>query len=517
MHNNYFFLKKLSGSLKQKIPGWKIGTCFSQEKNELIIGLYAGKNELYIRVDQNPQFSCLSFPESFSRAKKNSIDLFPRMIDCRILDVYQYSYERAFSFMLENDLLLVFKLFGNFSNIMLFENGECIDVFKHNLNDEEKISPETLDRKIVIDEAGFYASGCDPKKYIPAFDDHMMQHLVNRGFFSLKKREKWKLFEKVLVELEHPSFYVVTLGDKIKFRLYPEGKVLQQFSDPLQAVTDFYYTHQKQYWLQMEKSSLLKILKGQLKKHEQYILKAGKKQDEWLNHLDYRQKADIIMANLHALNPGLAEAELFDFYHDEMVKIRLNPKLSPQKNAEQFYRKSKNQKKEVEILRSTLDQKKNAAARLQQLIREIEEAENLKILRALNEKYKIERVPGKDREPGRFKSYEHMGFKILVGRNSRNNEELTFEYGYKDDLWLHAKDVSGSHVLIKYQAGKTFPGPVMEKAGQLAAYYSKNRNSNVCPVIYTEKKYVRKIKGAPPGTVRVDRENILFVNPSDHS
>jgi len=92
-----------------------------------------------------------------------------------------------------------------------------------------------------------------------------------------------------------------------------------------------------------------------------------------------------------------------------------------------------------------------------------------------------------------------------------------YEYGYKDDLWLHAKDVSGSHVLIKYQAGKSFPRPVIEKAGQLAAYYSKNRHSTVCPVIYTEKKYVRKLKGAPPGTVRVEKESILFSNPADQS
>jgi hypothetical protein len=78
VHNNYFFLRKLSANLRQKIPGWKIGACFSQEKNELIIGLYSDVEEFYIRADQNPQFSCLSFPASFFSAKKNSIDLFPR-------------------------------------------------------------------------------------------------------------------------------------------------------------------------------------------------------------------------------------------------------------------------------------------------------------------------------------------------------------------------------------------------------------------------------------------------------
>lgn len=515
MHNSYFFLKRLSAGLQQKISGWKIGACFSQEKNELVLGLHSGNEEMYIKADQNPQFSCLSFPDSFARAKKNSIDLFPRMIGCRIVGVYQYRYERAFGIMLENDLLLLFKLFGNFSNILLFEQGVCIDVFKHNLHDEEKIHPENLDREIKSDKAGFLASGCDPKKFLPAIDDRMMDHLNYTGFAALDENKKWDRLKEFLHELDNAGFFVIDRDEKIKLSLFREGKVLAEFNDPMQAVTDFYYRHQRQHWLRQEKSELIRIVRGQLKKLEQYIKKAEQKQEEGLPHLDYRQTADILMANLHALDYGKKEAELFDFYHNRMVTIRLNPKLSPQKNAEQFYRKSKNQKKEIEIFEKNLREKKKSLFRFRNLAREIEEAEDLKSLRALNEVHGIRTVKEKGEEPARFKFYEFMGFSIFVGRNARNNEELTFGYGYKDDLWLHAKDVSGSHVLIKYQSGKTIPKPVIERAAELAAFYSKNRNVTVCPVIYTEKKYVRKIKGAHPGTVKVEKENIFFVTPAE--
>ena len=134
---------------------------------------------------------------------------------------------------------------------------------------------------------------------------------------------------------------------------------------------------------------------------------------------------------------------------------------------------------------------------------------------SVTETYKTNSKKEKKSEQPRFKIYDHIGFQILVGRNAKNNDELTFKYGYKDDLWLHAKDVKGSHVLIKYQSGKNFPKPVITVAAQLAAYFSSNKNSDTCPVIYTPKKFVRKSKGMPAGTVILEKEEIIFVKPHD--
>jgi predicted ribosome quality control (RQC) complex YloA/Tae2 family protein len=517
VHNNYFFLKKLSERLQERVTGWTIGSCFSQEKNELVIGLYSGNEEIYIKADQNPHFSCLSFPKSFSRARRNSIDLFPAMIDSQILKVLSYPFERAFSFVLDRDRMLLFKLYGNVSNMLLFEKGKCIDLFKHNLNDENKIKPEKLDRNIKVSMENFRKAGYDPKKMIPAIDQTIMDQLVKKGYNAKNEVGKWGLLKEMLWELKDPSYYTVSIQKEIKFRLFPEGEILQKSVDPIHAITNFYYARQKNHWLYQEQTKLLRILTLQFRKNQQYIIKAENKRDEWRSKLDYRQKADIIMANLHHIPPHSQEVDLFDFFHNEIVVIRLNPKLSPQKNAEQLYRKAKNQRKELEALENNLANKKRSAALLQKIIREVRNSNNLRSLKLINEKYRIDVAVEKKPETERFKTYEHMGFRILVGRNAKNNEELTFKYGYKDDLWFHAKDVSGSHVLIKYQAGKPFPKPVIEKAGQLAAYYSKNRNTSVCPVIYTEKKYVRKLKGAPPGMVRVEKENILFARPADHS
>jgi len=112
-----------------------------------------------------------------------------------------------------------------------------------------------------------------------------------------------------------------------------------------------------------------------------------------------------------------------------------------------------------------------------------------------------------------FHEFEFKGYKILVGRNAEANDKLTLKYSYKDDLWLHAKDVAGSHVLIKYQSGKNFPKDVIEYAAGLAAYNSKRKNESLCPVAFTQKKYVRKRKGDPAGMVVIEREEVILVAP----
>ena len=113
-----------------------------------------------------------------------------------------------------------------------------------------------------------------------------------------------------------------------------------------------------------------------------------------------------------------------------------------------------------------------------------------------------------------FKQVDFEDFVILIGKNAKNNDLLTKQYSYKEDLWLHARDVSGSHVLVKFRAGKKFPSSVIERAAQIAAWHSKRRTDSLCPVIVTPKKYVRKPKGLADGKVIIDKEEVIMVVPT---
>jgi predicted ribosome quality control (RQC) complex YloA/Tae2 family protein len=112
-----------------------------------------------------------------------------------------------------------------------------------------------------------------------------------------------------------------------------------------------------------------------------------------------------------------------------------------------------------------------------------------------------------------YKQFETEGFEIWVGKSAKANDELLRRYTWKDDLWLHAKDVAGSHVIIKTQSGMTPTKSVLERAAALAAHYSKNKTSSLAAVMYTPCKYVRKVKGSPSGAVMVDREKVILIKP----
>jgi predicted ribosome quality control (RQC) complex YloA/Tae2 family protein len=518
VHNNYFFLKKLSESLKSKICKYTFAAIFSQNKDELVVELAYGQKNFIIKADLKSQFSCLSFPGQYSRARKNSIDLFPEIIGKKILDIHQYHHERAFSFVLEEDYVFVFKLFGNFSNILLYKDGLGINVFKHGKGDCDMLNMNVLDRKIdplPVDEE--ISSGILTARF-PSFDRNIINYLESNGLTEFSDNAlRSKLVSDLMALLENPRYYVYTKNNDIKFSLLPGDGESKQFTDPIEAVNYFYSEYQKRSWLENEKKMLGRQLRLKLKKTNSYVHKSNIKLEELRKAGNFRQIGDIIMVNLHNIPVGLNKVELFDFYNSKNIQIKLKPNLSAQKNAEQYYRKAKNQKIEVASLEKNINNKRNQADRLKEYLNIIEDIDNLNELRLFASKnYLVTKVEEKRRAEPRFKIYDHMGFQIFVGRNAKNNDELTFRYGYKEDLWLHAKDVKGSHVLIKYQAGKNFPKPVITLAAQLAAYNSANKNSDTCPVIYTPKKYVRKSKGMPAGAVILDKEEIIFVKPEDH-
>jgi predicted ribosome quality control (RQC) complex YloA/Tae2 family protein len=207
---------------------------------------------------------------------------------------------------------------------------------------------------------------------------------------------------------------------------------------------------------------------------------------------------------------------LNDFQTGKPLEIKLKKDLSAQKNAELYYRKAKKEKIEFEVLEKNLKSKEQEIETLKTQIETIEKTDSLKSLRSLFKKDEI--TPKKSKilkAEDLFKVFEIEGYKIWIGKNAKNNDLLTLKYSHKNDTWLHAKDVSGSHVVIKEISGQKTPKRVLETAAGLAAWFSKKRNDTMVPVAYTPKKFVRKIKGTPDGAVMVEKEDVLLIEPID--
>ena len=235
-----------------------------------------------------------------------------------------------------------------------------------------------------------------------------------------------------------------------------------------------------------------------------------------------RQLGDIVTANLHRINRGQTSLTAEDFYDEDMkeIQISLSPLLSPQQNAAKFYKdytRMKNAEKEL-TRQIELGQQETVYLRsvLEELDRAASEAELEEIRRELQDGGYLRQDSGKKKmkqaklAPLRFESTD--GYPIYVGKNNRQNEELTFRLARKDDIWLHAQKVHGSHVIISC-GGMQPPDDTVTQAAQLAAYYAESAGGQNIPVDVTPVKQVKKPPNAKPGMVIYHTYRTVIVNP----
>jgi predicted ribosome quality control (RQC) complex YloA/Tae2 family protein len=203
---------------------------------------------------------------------------------------------------------------------------------------------------------------------------------------------------------------------------------------------------------------------------------------------------------------------------DKEYKVKLNPKLLPNKNVDFYFDKAKaekiNYKKSIELLEVA----KKDFERLKSIEHRAATIEDIKELRDIFKELKI-KMPSDKKEKedisAKFKHYVIEGkYNVYVGKDSKNNDLLTTRFAKQNDYWFHARSVSGSHVVLRVENTKeAVPKNILKKTASLAAYHSKAKTAGVVPVAYTFKKYVIKKKAMPVGTVHLLKENVLLVKP----
>ncbi len=217
----------------------------------------------------------------------------------------------------------------------------------------------------------------------------------------------------------------------------------------------------------------------------------------------YRKAGDTIMENLGTIDKG---AVMFRA-KDDSPEIRLDPKLSAVQNAQAYYEKAK---KARESYRQAVVREQGLKRLLNEVEAELSEIEAGKDQKQILSLARADKAKESAQTP--FREFETNGYKIYVGKDARNNDQLTFGFAKPNDVFLHARGVSGSHVIIRNGSRDYPPKPILEFAGKIAAHYSKARTSGIVPVAYTMRKFVKKAKGKP-GAVIVDREEVIFVKP----
>jgi len=239
---------------------------------------------------------------------------------------------------------------------------------------------------------------------------------------------------------------------------------------------------------------------------------------------EYRARADLLMAYLHKWRPGMRSIQLPDFATGEPVKIALNPERNAVQNAQALYKQHQKLRRAREAVQPLLASVEAELAYLEQVaasLKALDRYQDPSDLAALAE-IRAELIeqgylaspreaapaPSKESQPHRYRA--PSGHEVWVGRNNRQNDALSFRTATEYDLWFHAQEIPGSHVLLRLEPGAAAETGDLQCAADLAAYYSRGRESDRVPVVYTQPKYVYKPKGAAPGLAIYKHEQVLW-------
>ena len=363
---------------------------------------------------------------------------------------------------------------------------------------------------LVCREAALYAAGCTDARV--------------EGLDIAAAAGKLALFFREHLNHPKPYYYALPDGTPKQFafcpiRQYGECREAASFG----ALLDLYYTvRDRKDAIRQKGQAVRKTVQNLCQRLQRKLAIQEKELSATYDRERLRQLGDIVTANLHRIVKGQTVLQAEDFYDEEMklIDIPISPILSPQQNAAKFYKdyaRMKNAEKEltrqISLGRTELDY-------LQSVLDELNRAQTEQDLEEIRQELQaggyVKADTGKRKmkqaKAGFLRFESTDGFPIYVGRNNRQNDELTFRLARKDDIWCHASKVHGSHVIISC-GGATPPDNTVTQAAQLAAYYAESGGGQNVPVDVTPVKQVKKLPGAKPGMVIYHTYRTVIVNP----
>ena len=526
--------------IKEKILRYKLTKIFQYDR--VSFSLFFGKNNLIFQVKDNSTIFYLKDEKDPNTdfQSKFLLSLKKHLQNSILINIRQEGFDRIVYFDFEKlnqfgdmeKYTLIIEIMGKASNIFLTSKDKILSALYFTSIDvgnrvimtgarytlpfeEKKISPLYLeDENFPFETETFmekiegvgraFALECSQdyhtfKKYLSSYKP-VMYEIINRG-----------KIQKVLTYNEFSEF-----NQKENATLENKRKYFETLNEGLNA---YFKTTITSNVISEKKKNLLKYVDSQIKKFKKIEknIKVDLKKNE--NFEKYKNIGDILAANMHQIKYGMKKITVFDFYNNEEVTINLDPLLSPNDNLNFYYNKYNKGKRTISALDSRFLDIQNEIRYFEEIkmfiekendFIGIEEIENeLNLSNSGNKiKNKIKLNKSKKRE---LLSFDYKGFQIFVGRNNKENEEISFSKGQPNDIWMHAKDIPGSHVLILRNNQKV-PDDVLLHAATLACDYSKAKKGDKVTVDYCERKFIKKIKNSKPGNVIYTNFHSLLID-----
>ena len=526
--NNFYVLIYQTKHLDDKCTGGTFVFSYSPHKNVWECYIKLKSETIRIILSTNPGETAL-FTDKDRAPKKANVTSFFNSLEKDIIEsVSLAKNDRFVTIKFRSGKNLLFQIFGNNPNVFLTENGVILEAFKSNgdLAGSKAPDPRAANRNSQKPKDSTSAkrviTACNPK-----FPRHLIEPVTE--YYNLNEKSAEDILKTIhtltTAMIQSPEFRVLEDGNLclIPGSLLPLNNQ-KLFDNANDAVRFAYYETSRERRL----SSRIQTLKPKITQaiqRNKSVIDQLKNADIGIQRSEqYEQFGHILMAHAHQSTDQYdQEVTLPNFYDDNKpVCIPIKPSLTLADNAERYYDKSTKAKRNVEESKRRVKEIRlvnEDLKTLQDSFNKIEKIyefddwykENEPELRRLGILAKSQQAETLPYRRGEIENYE-----IWIGKSAKSNDRLTSD-AHKEDIWLHARGVSGSHVVIRMNNSQDMPPRhILLKAAAIAAWNSKARGSKLAPVIVAKRKYITKPKGAAPGAVRVQREQVEMVQPQKY-
>lgn len=536
-----FFLHHMTEELRRELLGGRIQKINQPFEQELVLQIRSNRKSHKLLLSAHSVFGRVQLTETTfeNPAVPNTfIMVMRKYLQGAVIEaIQQVENDRILEISVSNKneigdsvaVTLVIEIMGKHSNIILLDkaSGKIIEAIKHvgfSQNSYRTILPGStyvappqtgsLNPFTVDDEKLFQilqTENLEPKRLQQIF-----QGLGRDTATELSGRltaDKLKTFRAFFASPTQPS-----LTEKsFSALLFSDSKT--QMSTLSELLDTFYKDKAERDRVNQQASELIRRVENELEKNRK---KLGKQEEELLateNAEEFRQKGELLTTFLHQVPNDQDQVELDNYYTGEKIIIALDKALTPNQNAQRYFKRYQKLKEAVKHLISLIEETRNTILYLESVETALAQASLTEIAEIREELIQTGFIRRRQREkiqkrqkPEKYLATDGQTI-ILVGRNNLQNDELTFKMAKKDELWFHAKDIPGSHVVI---TGNLQPSDeIKTDAAELAAYFSKARLSNLVQVDMIEVRKLNKPTGGKPGFVTYTGQKTLRVTPDE--
>lgn len=549
------FTHAMTKELQQQLTGGRVSKIHQPYENEVVFVIRSQGRNNKLLLSAHPSYARVQITGMDylnPKTPPNFAMMLRKYLEGAILEaIRQQDNDRVmiFHFSRRNELgdlqnlQLIVELMGRHSTIVLVnhETGKILDAIKHIgtsqntyrslLPGAEYIQPPLQEQKnpfTAEKEQVFAILSTAPQldgKYLQSQFQGLGRDTADELAFRLnaKPQEKMKVWEGFWGGIEgklQPSYSSKAGKDYFTPMPYQSlGEPLKNFSSLSELLEDFYGDRAEKDRVKQQGNELLRKIENELKRNRTKLKKREQTLKDSENAEDYRRDGELLTTFMIQVPKGAKEVTLPNYYEeDKPITIPLNSALTPNQNAQKYFSRYQKLKNAVKLIYQQIQETKDELTYLESVQSQLDLASplDLEIIKEeLTEQGYIRRrsrTKKKDKpsQPERYTSSD--GTLILVGKNNLQNDQLTLRTARKTDIWLHAKNIPGSHVIIRDSDPSE---ETLLEAAELAAYFSKYRFSSQVPVDYVQVKHVHKPNGAKPGYVIYENQKTLYVTPEE--